>query len=304
MANLISNTIIVSGNAEVQAYWENYVATLSQYANDFAGLVQFLWPTQNPDTIDLTEVTGTQWFVLAGAPEVVGVNLHIQSAWSPCTRYIADLWRQLRAVDPNVIVSVVWQDLDREDAGAFVLQADNAGLNLLTVSDCTSMVIDRVGPTTVGTAKSWRKTCAKIARIVESTQAEADGLTMTVTNPFTGAVFSVPLFDTAAAQGAEATTFAGAKAETEAGAAELAKLFATGINQAAEMAPTIPAGPAGLAADLAMHVLADLMAHFNAWLTTRMAAAEIAQLAGAEWAQLLTTFVQENPNPYVDPVTA
>jgi hypothetical protein len=227
MANLISNYISVNnGNAEVLAYWENYVYTISQFKDNFDGLGQFLWPNVARAEINLTELTGTKWFNLADVPPTFENRfLHIQSAWSPCTRYIADLWRQLRAIDPDVGVQTVWQDQDTDDQGIFALHAVENVLRFhIPMANFIPYVNCRpcygmwpsvfLGPAVFRTENRWREICDTIAQIVESTQSDEGTFTLSCTNPMTGEVISVPLLDTKAAQAAETTTSAVAQAET------------------------------------------------------------------------------------------
>lgn len=289
MANLISNYICVTGNAKVSAHWENYVTTLSQYENDFAGLTQFLWPTQDPATIDLGELTGTKRFELADLPATFDGYLRIQSDWAPCTRYIADLWRQLRAIDPKVIVQTLWQDQDTDDQGTFALTVVENSLALAIPPDnhiphCTHKVTCDsylVGPAVPQTANSWRKTCAKIAQIVANMQDKGPvNITVDVSDP-TGkpnAVIADYFSLTATRIVALVTQYV---------PPELAA--ATANRKVLEMMPEI---------------ITEVMNNFQAWVTKQLPTAKIAELTGDEWGQLFTTFTQELPIPYADLVPA
>jgi hypothetical protein len=114
MANEIENIIRIYGNAEVMAFWQNYVTELAAAAPDERRFCAFLWPDHDFASLDLIELTGTKWFVLAADPYISATDcdLYIKSAWGPCDKYVWRLYQQLAAIDPAVVVKNIWTDDD------------------------------------------------------------------------------------------------------------------------------------------------------------------------------------------------
>lgn len=108
MANVIENTISVSGNAEVLAFWQNYVIELAAFVNDDAGLHTHLWPEYDAISINLVKLTGAKRFYIQDHP--TSDCLYVKSAWLPCDNYVFGLYQKLAAIDPEVVVRNLWAD--------------------------------------------------------------------------------------------------------------------------------------------------------------------------------------------------